>query len=416
MLFKIQMFAITAIALLAAACSNSDSDLKKSFEVQVEGTIEREDAILELQTYNGANVIAYRTCMEITTKMASDASDIPCTRLTADAPMIMILESDFLAKLAKDMGIDFVEYKALASKTMNERAAKLAEVEHALATEQVLDGRRLKELTGDVDVLRYFRNGLRPNATASHDIYDSAARNFWYAPSLTDTYGSFVDTCRKYNYIPAKRADLDEIIDWLGADDFLIEINDGKPVYGHSKFWERLKGSKVPEKYKKEPSRHADFGLWTQDVIKHKRSQEMVTFSAVSIVGDVVGSPFDVASTINAPIDAGQAIQRNPSTWSYYTDAKMAGLCYRPNKRFKVGISFETGSQNPLTVLATQFDSPARRAGILKGDVIVEVAETNISTVKEYLSLTEKWDKRSPLLVKVKRGNQFVDIRVEGNE
>jgi len=416
MLFKIQMFAITAIALLAAACSDSESESTKSLEVQVEGVSERMDAILELQTYNGASVIAFRPCEGFDEKYYEEVPEIPCTKLTADAPMIMILESDFLAQLAKDIDIDFEEYKALASKTTNERAAKLAEVEHALATEQVLDGRRLKELIGDVDVMRYFHKGLRPTSVERFGIYDPKARNFWYVPFLSETYGSFVDSCRKFYFTPANREVLVANMHWLAADDFLIEIKEGKPVYGHSKFWERLKGSKVPEKYMTPILKYADLALWTEDAIKHKSREQIVTFSAVSIVGRDVGSLFDVASTIVTPAHEVDNVKKNLALWSYSTDARMAGLCYRQNQRLKVGITFDSKNKTPLTVLATQFDSPARRAGILKGDVIVEVAETNISTVKEYLSLTEKWDKRSPLLVKVKRGNQFVDIRVVGQE
>ncbi|HSN62414.1 MAG TPA: PDZ domain-containing protein, partial [Ferruginibacter sp.] len=55
---------------------------------------------------------------------------------------------------------------------------------------------------------------------------------------------------------------------------------------------------------------------------------------------------------------------------------------------------------------------PAEKAGILKGDIIIQLGEYAIPDVENYMKALGKFDKGQTTTVKLKRGNQEIILPV----
>lgn len=410
MMLNNKIIGIFAGVMAFTGCRTTDSGNSNTSEVQVEGPSADVDAILEVQTYNGAKVIAYRPCIGIGIDDV-DAANQTCSRLTAGSPMIMILEADFLPQLAEDMGVDFAAYQAKEIKDKTGNEAKLAEIERALATTRLLDGQRLKELVGNVDVMRYFRHGLMFGNANNADIYDTVTRNRWFAPSVSGTLGVLLDGCTKSRYTIATREILEDNIEWLASEKFLIDIADGKPVYGNSKFWDRLKGSKVPEKYKAEVGSAAEMAIWVGGQGQHMNKK--LYFPATTILLNSVGESFLVAANATLERYDEDEVTKLLRDYAYVTDAQMGGLCFFTKKKLKIGMSFYTKEKDVIKVSSTQYDTPARRAGVLAGDTIVSIEGRSIKSFQDFVDMTVQWPTNIPLPIKVRRNGTDMIINFD---
>jgi S1-C subfamily serine protease len=71
-----------------------------------------------------------------------------------------------------------------------------------------------------------------------------------------------------------------------------------------------------------------------------------------------------------------------------------------------------TGGSEGLKVDGVTEGRPAHKAGIQTGDVIVQIGDYIIKDIQQYMDALGKFEKGQAVPVKVKRGNQPVDIIV----
>jgi len=56
---------------------------------------------------------------------------------------------------------------------------------------------------------------------------------------------------------------------------------------------------------------------------------------------------------------------------------------------------------------------PAQKAGLKAGDIIIQLAENNISSLESYMQALGKFKKGEKTNVKFKRGNETLEVVVE---
>lgn len=70
------------------------------------------------------------------------------------------------------------------------------------------------------------------------------------------------------------------------------------------------------------------------------------------------------------------------------------------------------GGSNGLKVDGVSDNRPADKAGILSGDVIVEMGTHTIRNIKDYMDALDQYDKGQTITVKVKRGEEVLSLNV----
>jgi hypothetical protein len=412
MMLNKKIIGIVAGLIAVTGCRTNETSETTTKEIQVEGPAADIDAILEAQTHNGAKVIAYRPCIGISFSDDIEAANQPCSRLTAGPAMIMILEADFLPQLAKDMGVDFVAYQAKEVKDRTGNEVRLTEIERALATTRLLDGQRLKELIGNIDVMKYFRNGMMLGAPSNAEIYDPVMRNRWFAPASAGSYGALIDGCGKSRYTIASQEQLNEHISWLSKDNFLVDIDKGEPKYGHSKFWERLKASKVPSNLKGVNLEGFEMALWVAG--DHRYNDRRITFPFVGLTSDYQVGPVEyVPANIILSSYNKEEIDKRIRDYAFATEAQMGGVCFLNKRKLRIGMSFFTKEKDVLKVSSTQYDTPARRSGVRSGDTILSIEGTAIKSFQDFVDITLKWPDGVLLPIKIKRDGKDMIINFD---
>jgi S1-C subfamily serine protease len=71
-----------------------------------------------------------------------------------------------------------------------------------------------------------------------------------------------------------------------------------------------------------------------------------------------------------------------------------------------------TSSEEGLKVDGVSDGKPAQKAGILTGDLIVQIGDLPIKDIQAYMDALGKFEKGQTVPVKVKRNNEVVSVTV----
>ncbi|MCE2996296.1 MAG: PDZ domain-containing protein [Flammeovirgaceae bacterium] len=71
-----------------------------------------------------------------------------------------------------------------------------------------------------------------------------------------------------------------------------------------------------------------------------------------------------------------------------------------------------TSNEEGLKVDGVSEGKPAQKAGILTGDVIVQIGDYTIKDIQAYMDSLTKFEKGQTVPVKVKRGGETVTVQV----
>lgn len=88
---------------------------------------------------------------------------------------------------------------------------------------------------------------------------------------------------------------------------------------------------------------------------------------------------------------------------------------YRTTMKVKMGIMPDVAGavKNGMGVDGVSAGGPAEKAGLQKGDVIIQMGDAKISNIYDYMHQLKKLDKGQKLKVKVKRGEKEVELNVQ---
>ena len=88
---------------------------------------------------------------------------------------------------------------------------------------------------------------------------------------------------------------------------------------------------------------------------------------------------------------------------------------YKTTMKVKMGIMPDVAGavKNGMGVDGVSAGGPADKAGLQKGDVIIQMGDAKISNIYDYMHQLKKLDKGQQLVVKVKRGEKEVELKVQ---
>jgi len=85
------------------------------------------------------------------------------------------------------------------------------------------------------------------------------------------------------------------------------------------------------------------------------------------------------------------------------------------SRNFKVtlGIMPDYTFEGPgLRIDGVSENKPAKKAGLIKGDIILKIDQTEITNIKVYMSLLSKYNKGEKVAASVKRGNEIIKLDI----
>jgi membrane-associated protease RseP (regulator of RpoE activity) len=135
-------------------------------------------------------------------------------------------------------------------------------------------------------------------------------------------------------------------------------------------------------------------------------------------------TPRDTADTLNYPglLQVSSVVQEtlselvtaklNPKYVHVEGSAKMRGS----NRSFRIYLGtipdYSQEGVNGVKISGTSKDSPAEKAGLIAGDVIVEVGKTKIENIYDYVYVLQSMKPNEPINMKVLRAGKEEDLKV----